>query len=190
VTKAVNEGRLALSLVLQKKPSGQANMKTITFTVFIFLAAVSNSWAATSSWTMGRDSDLGFHFTYPSDLFRQIGGEGKPSFHYFVSRDSEAKFMVGAWNNEAGQTPNEFKRWLLANTGGYDDKTYVPRGRTWFVISGYRGDDIYYEKVMFSCAGGVVNVFAITYPKDRRRLYDPVVERMEDSFRPSRRCPS
>ena len=24
--------------------------------------------------------------------------------------------------------------------------TYVPRGRSWFVISGYRGDDIYNEK--------------------------------------------
>ena len=59
--------------------------------------------------------------------------------------------------------------------------TYVPRGRSWFVISGYRGDDIYYEKVMFSCAGSVVNVFAITYPQGLRHEYDRVVERMEAS---------
>jgi hypothetical protein len=58
------------------------------------------------------------------------------------------------------------------------------------VISGYRGDAIYYEKVMFSCAGQVVNVLAISYPKEARSLYDPVVEQMEDSFRPSSRCPS
>jgi hypothetical protein len=57
------------------------------------------------------------------------------------------------------------------------------------VISGYRGDDIYYEKVMFSCAERVVNVFAISYPQEQRGLYDPVVEQMEDSFRPSSRCP-
>jgi hypothetical protein len=63
-----------------------------------------------------------------------------------------------------------------------------PRGRSWFVISGYRGDDIYYEKVMFSCGGSVVNVLAITYPKSLRSDYDPVVEQMEDSFRPSNRC--
>jgi hypothetical protein len=68
--------------------------------------------------------------------------------------------------------------------------TYVPQGRSWFVISGYRGDDIYYEKVMFSCGGGVVNVFAISYPERQRHLYDPVVEQMEDSFRPSTRCRS
>ena len=41
---------------------------------------------------------------------------------------------------------------------------------------------------MFSCAGGVVNVLAITYPTDQRDLYGPVVEHMEDTFRPARRC--
>ena len=165
-------------------------MKRIALPVLVYLAAICSVWAATPPWAIERDGDLGFHFAYPRDLFQRSEVEVKPSFHYFVSRDADAKFMVGAWNNQAGQTPNEFKRWLLATTGGYDEQTYVPRGRTWFVISGYRGDDIYYEKVMFSCAGGVVNVFAISYPKDRRRLYDPVVEQMEDSFRPSRRCQS
>ena len=50
-------------------------------------------------------------------------------------------------------------------------------------MSGYRGDHIYYEKVMFSCRGRLVNVFAITYPVAKRSLFDPVVERMEDTFR-------
>jgi hypothetical protein len=165
-------------------------MKQITLSVLVYLATICTVWATTTPWAMERDVNLGFHFSYPPDLFQRTEGEGEPSFHYFVSEESEAKFMVGAWDNEAGQTPTEFKNWLLANTGGYDEQTYMPRGRSWFVISGYRGDDIYYEKVMFSCAGGVVNVFAISYPKDQRHLYDPVVEQMEDSFRPSRRCRS
>jgi hypothetical protein len=44
--------------------------------------------------------------------------------------------------------PDQFKRWLMTNIGGYDEVTYRPRGRSWFVLSGYRGDDIYYEKVV------------------------------------------
>jgi hypothetical protein len=158
--------------------------------ILISLVAFSQCVAATGPWAIERDAKLGFRFTYPNDVFHRIEGDGKSSFHYFVSNHAEAKFMVGAWNNEAAQTPNEFKRWLLANTGGYHAMTYVPRGRSWFVISGYRGEVIYYEKVMFSCAGGVVNVFAISYPKDRRHVFDPVVEQMEDSFRPSHRCRS
>ena len=157
--------------------------------LLLYLVAISSVSAATRTWTYERDHALGFNFSYPRDLFQRTEGDGKPSFHYFVSRGAEAKLMVGAWNNEAGQTPSEFKQWLLANTGGYDATTYVPRGRTWFVFSGYRGDDIYYEKVMFSCAGSVVNVFAITYPQGLRRQYDPVVEQIEDNFRPSNRCP-
>ena len=165
-------------------------MKSLTLATLIYLGAITDASAATPQWVVERDDELGFQFTYPRHLFQPTEGEGRPSFHYFVSSDAEAKFMVGAWNNEAGQTPGEFKRWLLANTGGYDEQTYVPRGRSWFVISGYRDDAIYYEKVMFSCAGRIVNVLAISYPKESRRLYDPIVEQMEDSFRPSRRCPS
>lgn len=165
-------------------------MKQLALPALVYLTVIGSVCAATPPWTTERDADLGFHFTYPRDVFQRTEGDGKPSFHYFVSRDAEAKLMIGAWNNEAEQTPSEFKQWLLANTGGYDAMTYVPRGRTWFVISGYRGDDIYYEKVMFSCGGGVVNVLAISYPTHQRRLYDPVVEQMEDSFTPSRRCPS
>ena len=140
--------------------------------------------AATPPWSYEQDADLGFRNSYPHTLFSETEGDGKPAFHYFVSHDSDAKFLVGAWNNREGRTPDEFKRWLFTNAGGYDDVTYRPRGRSWFVLSGYRGDDIYYEKVIFSCGGHVVNVMAITYPTEQRDLYDPVVERMEDTFKP------
>jgi hypothetical protein len=159
----------------------------VAFMICVAATAGASS-AAFARWANEWDNDLGFRFTYPTELFQRIEGDQKPSFHYFVSQGDSAKFMAGAWNNEGGQTPAEFKQWLLSNAGGYDYMTYRPRGRNWFVISGYRGDDIYYEKVMFSCGGKVVNVFAITYPSSSRQMYDPVVERMEDHFGPGKRC--
>ena len=54
------------------------------------------------------------------------------------------------------------------------------------MLSGYRGNSIYYEKVMFSCGGSLVNIFAITYPVEQRDVYDPIGERMENIFRPGR----
>ena len=77
---------------------------------------------------------------------------------------------------------------MIANAGGYEEITYQPRGRSWFVLSGYRGDQIYYEKVMFSCGGRVVNILAIAYPTSERGHFDRVVERMEDTFKPSQEC--
>jgi len=56
------------------------------------------------------------------------------------------------------------------------------------VLSGHRGDQIYYEKTIFSCSGRVVNIFAIAYPAAERRRFDPVVERMEDEFKGARGC--
>jgi len=37
--------------------------------------------------------------------------------------------MVGAWDNTRGETPTEFKRWMLDNAAGYEDVTYQPGGR-------------------------------------------------------------
>ena len=159
-----------------------------SFTLLIAAFAVGALSAATPPWLFEKDSHFGFRYAYPRTLFTETSGDGKPGFHYFASQDSAAEFLVGGWNNRKGQTPELFKHWLIANAGGYDDVTYRPRGRSWFVLSGYRGSDIYYEKVMFSCAGQVVNVMAITYPEAERDLYDSVVERMEDSFRPARSC--
>jgi hypothetical protein len=131
---------------------------------------------------------LGFAYSYPRDLFARTEGDGKPSFHYFSSESSEAKFLVGGWDNSSGQSPESLKRWMMQNVGGYDELTYLPRGRSWFVLSGYRGDTIYYEKVMFSCRDRLVTVFAITYPVNQREIYDPIVERMENDFHPARYC--
>ena len=144
--------------------------------------------AAFSEWSFARDPDLGFAYSYPSNVLSRLEGDGKPSFHYFASEDSAAKFLAGGWVNSEGQSPESFKRWVTENVGGYDELTYRPRGRSWFVLSGYRGDQIYYEKVMFSCGGELVNVFAITYPIAERNVYDPIVERMENTFKPGRRC--
>jgi hypothetical protein len=145
---------------------------------------------AAARWALQSDPELGFRYSYPAEVFSPLKGDGKPYFHYFASPSSDAKFMVGAWDNARGQSPEGLKRWLIENVGGYDETTYRPKGRSWFVLSGYRGDTIYYEKVMFSCGGSLVNVFAVTYPVEQRNTYDPIVERMEDTFRPGNRCSS
>jgi len=158
--------------------------------VGVALAVALPADADASPWALQTDPDIGFRYSYPVEAFSPLEGDGKPYFHYFASPSAEAKFLVGGWNNTRAQSPEGLKRWLIENVGGYDEITYRPRGRSWFVLSGYRGDSIYYEKVMFSCGGSLVNVFAITYRVDQRNIYDPILERMEDTFRPGRRCSS
>ena len=143
---------------------------------------------ANERWIGQRDPEFGYSYSYPDELFASVEGDGKPGFHYFASNATDAKFLVGAWDNQDNATPEHFKRWMIANAGGYEEITYQPRGRSWFVLSGYRGDQIYYEKVMFSCRTRIVNILAIAYPIAERDHFDPVVERMEDSFSAAREC--
>jgi hypothetical protein len=163
------------------------------FKRYVFILAVVSaigtaSLEASERWTDQRNPQFGFSYSFPDALFASVEGDGKPGFHYFASKPVKAKFLVGAWDNQDDATPEHFKRWMIDNAGGYEEITYQPRGRSWFVLSGYRGDQIYYEKVMFSCGGRVVNILAIAYPTSERGQFDPVVERMEDTFKPSQEC--
>jgi hypothetical protein len=155
----------------------------------VFLAACGGlSLDADERWIGQQDPQFGYSYSYPEELFAAVEGDGKPGFHYFASNATDAKFLVGAWDNQDNATPEHFKRWMIANAGGYEEITYQPRGRSWFVLSGYRGDQIYYEKVMFSCQTRIVNILAIAYPIAERDQFDPVVEQMEDSFSAAREC--
>ena len=80
-------------------------MKKIGLIVLIYLGAMSSVTAATRPWSYERDPGLGFQFSYPRDLFDRTEGDGKPSFHYFVSRDTDAKLMIGAWNKRQAKRP-------------------------------------------------------------------------------------
>jgi hypothetical protein len=141
-------------------------MKKLIIKRFIFVLAAVMSFTCLSAeaserWTDQQDPQFGFSYSFPPSLFASVEGDGKPGFHYFAADPVDAKFLVGAWDNRDHGTPEHFKRWMIANAGGYEEITYQPRGRSWFVLSGYRGDQIYYEKVMFSCAGRYVNILAI-----------------------------
>jgi hypothetical protein len=162
--------------------------KRYALTLAVVTAIGSASLEANERWLDQRDPQFGFSYSFPDALFASVEGDGKPGFHYFAAGPVDAKFLVGAWDNQDDATPEHFKRWMIDNAGGYEEITFQPRGRSWFVLSGYRGDQIYYEKVMFSCGGRVVNILAIAYPTSERGQFDPVVERMEDTFKPSQEC--
>ena len=144
---------------------------------------------ASQEWRTHENPEFGFRFSYPSQIFVEEKYE-PPAFRYFASPSEDAKLVVGAWDNAERQTPEQLKRWMLANAEPIGDITYEPRGRSWFVVSGYRDDKIFYQKVIVSCGGRVANLLGISYPTASRAMFDQVVERMEDTFKPGPRCPS
>ena len=101
-------------------------------------------------------------------------GDGR-RFH-----SEDATLEVYAWENQDGETAASLKRRLVGSQG-YTDVTYAPAGRTWLVVSGFRGDNIFYEKYFFR--NGQIHGFGMEFPRDTKPLYAPIVEEIEDSFR-------
>ncbi|MGB0085071.1 MAG: hypothetical protein WBP94_06825 [Rhodomicrobiaceae bacterium] len=137
-------------------------------------------------WLTYQNPRFGFSLYYPSALF----GAGEPSENgsglTFISADGHAKIVVFGAHNAENYSPTEYRRILLQEFGGYDRLAYSPKGQTWFVLSGFRGGNIYYQKVMFSCANKVISVFSMTYPTAEKAVYEAMIETMEDHFKPGR----
>ena len=121
---------------------------------------------------------FGTRLSYPADVF----GEGEPSQDGDGRRFSsgDAQLEVFGWENSDGETARSLQN-RLVGTEGYEDVTYARSGSGWLVLSGFRGDNIFYEKYFFS--GDTIQAFGIEFPTDRKPFYAPIVERIEDSFR-------
>ena len=81
----------------------------------------------------------------------------------FRSADGEVTLIAMGMVNPFDDLTS-FRKDLLAqpqNSG----VTYKPKGDGWFVLSGYRGNYIYYEKYVFSEDEMLVQAFVIEYDK-------------------------
>jgi hypothetical protein len=166
-------------------------MKTFTKVLCVLgagvLAAATSASASPQNWQTYTDPDHGATALVPAHLFAPSEPEAGEPGQAFLSHDGQTRLAFAAWENTAHLTPGAYKKVML-DKGDYSALTYQPRGRNWFVLSGYRGEKIYYQKIIYSCRGSVISAFTISYPTVQRTLFDPVVERMEDHFRAGRRC--
>lgn len=148
---------------------------------------------AEEDWITYQDERFGYKLYYPSAIFEpqepdgaEDSNENDGSSLVLLSDGDEAKIVTFAAENSDDLTPAEYRDTLLNEFGGYDKLDYQPQGKSWFVLSGYRGDTIYYQKVMFSCSNHVVNVFSINFPTADKPYYERLVEIMEDHFKTGR----
>lgn len=156
--------------------------------MFWRIVAILVAWplavAHAFDWQPYRNERFGFALIYPADTFEIERTSQQQDGRVFVGRDGSSRLLVGAFANESRHTPASYQEFIARQSYSNFDISYTRRGNTWFVLSGERDGRMFYEKVMFSCGGRVINSFAMVYPSAQRRTFDPIVERIEDSFRP------
>jgi hypothetical protein len=139
-------------------------------------------------WTEYQNERFGLRLLYPADVFRLERTSEAGDGQVFTSDDGSAKLLVGALPNEAQQSPAQYQAYVANHSYSGFQVQYRPLGQSWFVLSGEGDGKTFYEKVMFSCDGRLINSFALLYPNAQRSHYDSIVERMEKSFRPGAKC--
>jgi DnaJ-like protein len=136
------------------------------------------------TWTGWRNARFGFSLAYPAEIFvadSAEAGEGAT----FRSRDGRARLVVSALVNASGTTLAAHRRSLMDGpyrTAVFD---YTPRRAYWFVLSGVLGEEIFYERVTFSCDRRMLHAWKLVYPLAERALYDRIVEEVHRRYRHS-----
>ena len=144
--------------------------------------------AGAFEWRRFSDRELGFSLALPIDLFVQRSVEGS-SMHLSDATGDVVLDVYSAENTERLR-PSALAD-ELTSSDRIDEVTYRRVGRRWFVLSGYYAregyeaqDLIFYTKFMFSSDRSQFAAFEISYPVELKRELEPVVEKIEDTFRP------
>ena len=163
-------------------------MKGASLFALALLALVASNPATAQDWAEYRNERYGLSLRYPANIFvverTAEAGDGQ----VFVANDADARLLVGVLRNESGYTPTTYQDYIAQTSYGDYQLGYRRLGQSWFVLSGEGNGRTFYEKVMFTCGGRLINSFAMIYPSDQKHIFDQIVERIEDTFRPARDC--
>ena len=79
----------------------------------------------------------------------------------------------------------DYRDFLLSASSPGAQIDYAPVRDKWFVLSGTRGNTMFYERVTFTCGGRTINSWAMLYPAAERNVYDPIINQVHRSYRTS-----
>jgi len=134
-------------------------------------------------WTLLENAGAGFELKYPADVFAPKPGGFEADDRLFVSEDGHAVLRVYANRSSPATAPSKYRASLLAKRYAGASLDYAPQRENWFVLSGTLGQEMFYERVSFSCDRRSFHGWLITYPVLERQFYDAVVEEMHRTYR-------
>ncbi len=96
------------------------------------------------------------------------------------------------WNGNANSFADYRAQQRAALESAGADITYAPGGNSWFVFSGFAGQDIFYLKSMTRSNCPVAAHIYFSFPRTLKPVISPIIETMENSLRlgPSPACPN
>ena len=151
-------------------------------------ARTLTSWAPADpplrhTWGTYQNDRFGFALDYPADLFMADDRALGDFWRLFVSHDSRARLLVTAGFNTRRLTPATYRQSMVNGLYRGASLEYAPLRKTWFVLAGSSGADMFYERVTFACDGRIIHRWRLTYPASERDHYSQIIERMHQGYK-------
>lgn len=144
-------------------------------------ARADGFFALGPSATLYENARFGTRIEYDPTLFLPQAPPENGDGRSFRATDGQSGFFVFGQHDAFGFDAEERMREDIAR-GAFDHVSYRQHDTNWYVISGYRGDEIVYRRVIHGRQYEVIHVFEIAYPREQRALYDEPLRRMSLSF--------
>ena len=143
------------------------------------------NYAGPHQWQAYVNDRFGTAIDYPADLFLPLPPPTNNDGRGFTTPDDRAGFYVFGQYNALGDSLEALYSADLAASAdeqiAYKQIQSGAQGSGWFVISGYRGPDIFYRKTLLT-ADDVLHRFEVRYRRELKQAFDPIVGRMAESF--------
>jgi serine/threonine-protein kinase len=148
------------------------------------LALPESAAAQQEAWTTYRNARFGTTIEYPA-RFRPGRPPDNNDGLSFVAADGATLSVWGSLNAMEHDIAG-LEKFLREDLDAGERITYRAAGRNWLVLSGTRGERVFYRRHVLSHRNEVVNAFEISYPHSLATSYDPIVARLSKSLRSGR----
>ncbi len=151
------------------------------FLLLATLFGASFTAEAGDSYRTYRNPRFGTTLVYPANLIAPLPDSARGDGRKWVSRDGQIELTTYAFRNRAARTASgEMKRAISDWKRDRARLTYSRSGASYFVLSGYLGADIFYEKTLLR--NGVFHTLIWQYPQILKKRLDAGVARSAASF--------
>ncbi len=151
-------------------------MRTLFVGLWLALAAAC---LAQSPWAHYHNSRYGFELDVPGNLQAREAPANEDGRTF---TDERSELLAWGSNNVTSQSLDQAYREALDAARQDGPIGYQASGKNWFVVSWVNGESIVYQKTFHG--PGCSQSFRLTYPLGQKSKFDPIVKRVESSFKP------
>lgn len=167
---------------LRRSPSFHPRHLRAALAIASSLLAAPTLAVQFNEWATVHNPKYGFSIAYPSSYLFPVKSRDDAEGRVMQSADGKAKLLVASFQNADNLTLDGYRDFLLSDVYANARIDYAPQRSRWFVLSGERGEEGFYERVTFSCGGRLINSWAMLYPLAERRFYEHMLDAIAKTY--------